>query len=373
MANIRIASSQQGDTPQAMEELAATLEGCQLVIVFFHGDLDARELSAAAGVSFRGARVVGCSTSGAIGPDGPAPIVAVGFSRPARASVVHLPDVEGWRFASASMAMAELTRGLGMRASALDPARHVLLCLGDGLSTKAELLAASLGEVARGVSILGASAADARRSGQTWTFVDGEALPSSAVVILLEPGVSFVPFVAQDVAPLPTRVVVTEVGKSASWVVSLDGRPAVEVFAELAGVDADDLRTGRVQAHTLPVQLAVAMGEQLLLRGVLEVEGDALHLGGTVSRGGVLRCGQVGGGQAAIAQAAIAQAQVRKALGTDVSACLLFGCADQPSGMSSGLVAGGWPTDRIAGFSTFGVQYAHMHMTHALVGLALGS
>ena len=187
---IRVAASTAPKTSDAIAELVAQITTLNPVVVFvFYGTShQGGEVSSAFARALPGALMVGCTTMGEISPKGSteASMSVLAMGRPCRAAAERIPDVDGFRFADGGPLMSRLAAGLGLSCDELDPKRHVVLTLTDGLSTNQEQLFASLGEAVPELALVGGSAGDDFEMLATHCFVGTDAGSGGGAVILLE-------------------------------------------------------------------------------------------------------------------------------------------------------------------------------------------
>ncbi|MCB9758924.1 MAG: FIST C-terminal domain-containing protein [Alphaproteobacteria bacterium] len=316
---------------------------------------------------------VGCTTMGEIGPLGltQGGISALALPPPARAAAVFADSRVG--FADGERLAEALAGALGHIPAALDPERHVLVTLTDGLSGAEERLVAALGLVLPRVQLIGGSAGDDFRMQRTWVHLNGEARPGAAVVTLLEPGLPMSAFAVHHYQPGERRVVVTAAEPSRRRVLELDGWPAREVMAELLEVPVETLAAHPELPAERELAFAYAIGDDLFLRSVMHVDGDALVMGGAVEEGVVLRV--VHGGDLVEATRAGVQEALARLPGAP-GGMLLFSCggrlrAAQRKKQVEALYEA-MAQAPMAGFSTYGEQFGPLQINQTLTGLAIG-
>ena len=376
---VRIAEARQGDTQQAVAALVEALSPHDptLVIAFVGEPHDPREVAAGLARALPGVGTVGCSTGGELGPSGctTGGLMAVGFVSPARASFAWFDALGDVALAGdAHEVVAGVTRKLGLEVDDLDPARHTFITLVDGMSSSGELFIVGVSDAAPGIPLVGGSAGSrAQQLDTTWTFADGKAATGSGVLILLEAGVPFQTFATHGYEAGDERLVVTKARPDQHLLDELNGRPAVEEFARVSGFDPEALRCGEVLPLEHGVHLGFHAGDEFYLRGLIEIRGDSVLLGGAVEEGMVLRTAWLRRDVTAITRSAIGQ--VIDAIG-EPSALLLFEClgrrtAPGPAGPLDPLrdMVGDVP---VVGFHTFGEQYGALQVNLTLTGLALG-
>ena len=376
---VLIAASRSADTAQATQELISALapEDPVVVIVFVGEPHDPQYVAAALSAALGSARTVGCSTAGEIGPHGytQGGLSAFALTRPARVAVAWFDDLGGAALSGeATAVVSRMAAELGLTVDRLDPERHAFITLVDGLTSAGELFVAAVGNAAAGIPLVGGSAGTGMQElDTTWTFADGAAATGSGVLLLVEPGVPFRSFATHQFETGDERLVVTGARPDHHMLDTLNGWPAVEEYARVAGVDASTLRDGSLLPAALSVQLGFRAGDELYLRGLLEVRGDGFLLGGAVEEGMVLRTAHPVQGLVDSTEEAIDA--VLAEVG-DPAGLLLFECVGRlmradSTGQAAALCALSAPY-AVAGFHTFGEQYGALQVNFTLTGIAFG-
>lgn len=377
-APVVVAASRAPTTAAAVGEVVAALRPHDptVVMAFVGFGHDPRQVAAELAEAFPGARTFGCTSSGEIGPAGltEGGLAAFAMTGAARAAVLWFDDLASLELDGVGRAVARLADQLGEVPSSLSPDRHLFVSLVDGVTSAGELMVAAVGDAAPGLPLVGGSAGEqVDRLEQTWTFADGVAAPGSGVLALLSPGVPFRVFALHHFDDGRERLVVTRARPDVHLIDELNGWPAVREYARVAGVSEAELRAGGVQTGALDTHLGFRVGDEVFLRGVVGVRGDALVLGGAVEEGMVLRatrprCSLIGATEDGLAAAC-----------ADVGApsgALLFDCvgrrlhADrdgQLDQLQTALTA--VPS---AGFHTFGEQFGALQVNFTLTGAVFG-
>jgi hypothetical protein len=353
------------------EQLHAELGADHRVVLYFASTrYEPRELAIELASRFPDALVAGCSTMGELGPKGLTTdsVSAVGLAAPCRAVAQVIEDTRGFQFADGVALCAAMAADLDT--SQLDPEKHVLVTLTDGLSGAEELVVAALGLAAPQVGLVGGSAADDLHLEQTWVALDGRVFPSASLVLVLEPQQPFTAFAVHHFDATERRVVVTRADPDRRVVHALDGLPAAEVMAELLDVTRAALLERPLLPSERDVSFAYAIGERMFMRSVIAVEGDSLVMRGAVEEGVVLRVMR-GGDLVERTRSGFGEALHATAAGA-----LVFNCGGRllearARGVEAALYDA-MSAVPVAGFSTYGEQFGPLLVNHTLTGLAIG-
>ncbi|TNE89375.1 MAG: hypothetical protein EP330_11510 [Deltaproteobacteria bacterium] len=354
---------------EAARELQPHLgESPSLVLVFASPKADLQAVCSTLTDLLPGAVVGGCTTMGELGPEyfTEGGVSAFALGPMARAAAVLVDDLQDFEVTDAQEVIHRLSLELGV---AIDPARHVLVTLTDGLTGLEELLVASLALAAPQVALVGASAGDDFAFEQTLTAVGKRTTATGAAVFLIEPGVPFMPFRAHNFRATERRMVVTEADPVRRRVFEIDGRPGADVVAEAIGVPVEQLNP-RIASEAV---FGFGASQHPFLRSVMSAEPDgSLVMGGAVERGAVLTLMQ---GDELVERTREPLREVIREIG-EASGMLLFWCGGRHlEAKDKGLVEAvhdALSPVTSAGFVTYGEHFGAQQINHTLTGLVFG-
>jgi hypothetical protein len=370
--DVRTAHTIQVDPVAAAGELARDLrqEIPALVLLFASSRLDVNALVPLLDDQLPDHDVIGCTTSGEISPAGFHERSAVAMSLGGvRWHAERITPLSRFTHAMGSQAVARACAGLGVAPDRSGDSVVGLVFI-DGLQAAEEMLMASLGIAAPSLPIVGASASDDFAFEHTHVFFGGAAHEDSAMFLMLRvPGPMHL-LKQQHFRRTDRKVVVTGALPHRRRVTELDGKPAAQVYARLLGEPLGAL--SRHARFLLPFSVTIR-GEPFI-RSVMRVEpGEGLHFACAVEEGVVLTLMRPGD---LVASTREGIAAARRAVGGTMAAMLAFNCLGRlfearDSGRADELAEAfhGCP---VAGFHTYGEQYASLHVNHTLTGLVLG-
>jgi hypothetical protein len=168
-------------------------------------------------------------------------------------------------------------------------------------------------------------------------------------------------------------MVVTEAEPTRRRVSRIDGYPAIEVLARVAGFDEAKLRAEPlVLLGAEPVVFGFVAGPTIFMRSVMTVIGDNLLLAGSLEEGTIIypmRPGDLVDETRRGIEAALRTVEQPEGL-------LLFNCGGRmweatSQGRVAELARAMLPI-RGAGFTTYGEQFRAVHLNHTLTGLVFG-
>ncbi len=346
-----------------------------MAVLAFHSTAhEAEQVAAQLRAAFSGARTMGCSTMGELGAGRlyRGGISAMALYEPIRLSAQVVRDTSLFHFSDGETRVELLARELGLERSGLESAGCVLVTLTDGLSRSEERLVASLALASPGIPLVGGSVADDLKMEGTSVFLDGQVSPSSSLILLLQPRVPHRVFAVHHFEATPRRVVVTRAAAAERIVYELDGWPAAQVYAGLAGIDAADLEADPLLPSRREICFGIRVGPEYRMRSPFSaLPGGALALRGAVEEGEVLR---VMRGQHLVERTRSGLESATE--GLDAQGLLLFNCGGRLLEAEAhqqlrelGEAMAPVPS---AGFSTYGEQYGPLLVNHTLTGIAFG-
>lgn len=342
-----------------------------LVMLFVSPDRDRDALAAALPGAFGDAVVIGCTTAGEIGPEGYAggAIAAVGLPRRDFAATVRTVDAGGVRLSDAAALAREMQGELERRLAetARPLGRRFGLMLSDGAAAGEDALAFAFGEALGPAPFLGGSAGDPDGIGPGFVLSDGGFAPGGATLALVETRCRLAALRLDRMRAREPRMVVTGADASGRRVTELNGEPAAEEYARLAGLSVGALDAAALAAHPL----AAAAGGRLHPRALRGADPDgALRFAAAVEEGMVLR----------LAEPPDVAAELEDALG-DLArggapeATLVFESVlrrrEAEASQATARVSAAFAAANAAGFTSWGEQAGRLHGSGTLSALAL--
>lgn len=316
--------------------------------------------------------IIGCTTAGEIiSEKGYMEGGMVGVTLASEELAVHSRLIEpldrfDWQ---AAERLAEDMKGELQLIDRLERDKAFGLLLIDGLSMLEEQVIASLFNHFENIPIIGGSAGDDLRFETTRVYHDGRFLPNAAVFTLFETRLPFRPFRVQHFVPTETRLVITESDCATRTVTEINGAPAAEAYAQAIGLGIKDLTPQVFAAY--PVMLRI--GGEYFVRSIQKVNDDgSLTFYCAIDTGLVLT---VTRGTALVENLRRNLRALREEL---PELQLILGCdciLRRVELQQKGLVAAADEVLRdinFLGFSTYGEQFAGIHVNQTLTGIAIG-
>jgi hypothetical protein len=187
-------------------------------------------------------------------------------------------------------ALSEISKKVGKDVRGLDPREYVGIILVDGLRLAEERLMDSLGN-ACDITWIGGSAGDDLAFKETKVFAQGKAETNAAVLTLLHLPKGFDIIKTQSFTQTGIKMITTEVDEATRRIMSFDGKPAAQRYAEALGVSIEDLQ-GRFMDSPLGL---IANGEPFV-RSPQRLEGDKVVFYCSIKKGmelEVLKAGDI--------------------------------------------------------------------------------
>jgi hypothetical protein len=365
--SVASAISHHPDAATAIADLAQALgdEAALFAVFVAPGyDLDA---AGAAIQQWCGGRVIGCTSSGSVGPRGydPGGIFAISLTggglRTRTISVGALTDPSRAERAAVDLSglhkMWEGADGFGV-------------LLADGLTKREDRLAAVLMAALGDVPIIGGSAGDDLTFTRTAVFCDGRFVDDGATFTMVTLDAPFQIFRLQHYEPTDVVLVATDAVPDQRLIREFNGRSAAEAYAEAVGLSVDALNPTVFSTHPL---MLLAAGTTWV-RSISEVHADgSLGTLAAVDVGEVLRVGRPEGMITKLeARFAEVTAELGQIGGVFAFDCVLRRLEFEELGMDK-QVGDILARNKVVGFSTYGEQFNGMHMNQTLVAVAFGT
>ena len=373
-ASIARGQSCAADARQAVAELHAAIAqpDMALVVFFCSPDFDLDEIAGAIANTFAGTPVVGCTTAGEIGPAGCREQSLVGASFSSADFTVTTGGIDRLREFEADRAES-LAQDLMQRLEStaeVTPEESFALLLVDGASVREEPLTHALQQQLGAIPLVGGSAGDGLRFGQTYVYFDGAFHSDAAVLALVRTSLPFETVKIQHFVPMDDRVVVTAADAAHRIVHEIDGLSAAEIYARLVGTDVDRLNPTRFAAEPMVVMI----GGTNYVRSIQKANPDgSLTFFSAIEEGLVLR---TAAGFDLLGNLESALADVRQRVGHP-QLVLAFDCILRKLEMERReiveLVATVFRKNNAVGFNTYGEQYCGVHVNQTLTGIVIGS
>lgn len=356
--------------PRPMEILAQRLGRgpFALVMLFVSPAADLERLPGEAARVFDGVPVIGCTTAGEISDAGYDEGTIVALALPSRYFRVDTLTVSDLTRLDPPALAADLVRRRADMAQRHPELPHEFaMLLVDGLSQKEDELTSALAAGLGATPMLGGSAGDGARFGQTFVL-DGERLARDiAVLALVRTQCPIRVFNFDHLIPTETRMVVTEADPRRRIVRQINAEPAAREYARLLGKDPQQLGPFTFAAH--PV--AVRMGARHHVRAIRQVaENGDLVFFSAIDEGVVLT----------IAEPAdmvdhLGRELARLCRPERPTAILAFDCIlrrlEAEQKQVSGHVSDLLRRYGVVGFSTYGEQFGPMHVNQTMTGVAI--
>jgi hypothetical protein len=367
--DVTYAHTQSRDHAEAVRDIAAQLSdvsNLDTLLFFCDADYDLDALGPLIKQMFP-CPVVGCTSSGQIGPDGfeNCGILAAGM----RGGVLHAHPILIAPLSDLQAQTALAAETVQEESGTCGGGSCFGLLLVDGLSAKEELLAAALYQMIGNIPLIGGSAGDNLKFERTYVYHDGRFLSDAAVLALFESSVPFVTFKLQHFVPSDVELVITSADPETRIIREIDGEPAAQAYAEAIGASLEDLGPSLFSTH--PLLLTIA-GEPYV-RSIQKVNDDlSLTCYCAIDEGLVVSVGQAVDVmhtlKDAFADAGRAVPEPSLIIGCD---CILRRIEFEQTARASS-VGQFMAEQKVFGFSTYGEQFNGQHVNQTFTGVAIG-
>jgi hypothetical protein len=372
---IRIAHSRAIDPYQAVLELHDGLVQPDIALLIFFCSIkyDLDQLAIEMQHRFDGIQVVGCTTAGEIGPFGYCENTLVGVSFGGDACIAvtgHLSDLQKFKETDGYVFAQDLLQQLECKTPKVNANNSFGFLLIDGLSVREEPVIRVLQNTLGKIRMIGGSAGDGLNFRNTYVYFDGRFHTDGAVLILLTTPLPFKIFQTQHFVPTKERLVVTEADAANRIVKEINGLPAAQEYARLAGVDVCELNPTRFAAS--PIVVAIDGG--YYVRSIQCANPDnSLTFYCAIEEGLVLR---VANGVNLLKNLQHAFDKVHSQIGRPQ---LVIGCEcilrklEIVQSCLAGQIADVFHENNTIGFNTYGEQFCGVHVNQTFVAVAIGS
>lgn len=375
MQAIRYGNSSATDPTEAIQQLHSQIWGqdVSIVVFFFTLNYDLKSIHNAISSHFADCLVIGCSAARTLGPDGYLHhgISGISFSKQyfiAQSCLIR--NLKYFDITDGAKRAAESLLSLQIKTDSQRPQNFVGILLVDGLSLKEEPVAMAIQNGVGGIHVIGGSSGDDLSFKNTFIYNEGEFHEDAALLLLIHSKIPFVPLRIQHFVPDEERLVVTRVEEESRIVHEINGLPAVEEYARIVGVPAEDL----APEHFAAWPVVVMIDGSDFVRSIRSVNADgSLTFYCAIDEGIVLR---VAHGEAIMNKLERAFKSVEDEIG-NVQAILTFDCILRNLEIEkNGLeheARSLFCRYHAVGFCTYGEQFDGVHVNQTMTGIAFGN
>ena len=369
-----------GSGPQARPRVASARGACDavaaslqrelgggpfaLVLLFSEDGALVGPLSARLSQAFGPAcRVLACSSAGGFTFDGYDQDVAIAIAFPAEAFRAEAVWLSNLRQHMALDWMVSL-RNLEERFRAVPGQARFGLLLIDGTSGCEELVTATVDATLPEVLVLGGSAGDGLRFGQTRLAMDGDDRVESALFCMIATDFAVKEVVFDHFVPVGSRMIVTDADPDNRLIREINAEPAAGEYARLIGLPETALDPRAFAENPLLER----SGGRHFVRAISGVTpAGELALMSSIETGAILTLGRPESLTEGLRHLMQEIGPAELVLGFD---CILRRIAVEQAGEQA--TVGHLCRDyRIAGFTTYGEQHGGIHVNQTFVGLAI--
>ena len=291
-------------------------------------------------------------------------------------AIAPIENVQDFRLQDASHIVNSLKGSMGSRFITASSSQMLAILLANGQAQNEERLCAALGAELSGIPLVGGTAGDnwlhnqdeAVRNSQV--LIDGRFRNDCAVIALIHCRLKFKTYLHSHYKPTDRRAVITAMSSQHRTVNEIDGRPAVEAYASLCGLEKKNPSLSDFSRWPAIVKI----GGQSFPRGPMGTTDDGgIRFACAMDEGVVINIGEAGD---MVEELAGFFAEIKNQLGMP-SLVLGFNCAARQYEMDQlGIkpqIAELMQRYHVLGFSTLGEQYNTIHANNSFTCVAFGS
>lgn len=220
---------------------------------------------------------VGCTTAGEFAFEGyeTNTIVVVAYHDSHFAIQTTLVEnLTSFDLLDAQQIMNTLKKEMAPKAIAPLDSQSFLFSLVDGLAAKEEEFLITFDSCSAGLPHFGGSAGDGLNLNKTYVFYNGKFRHSAAIIMLINTVQKFSVFSVNHVKDSLSKLVVTDADPNTRQVFEINGEPAASVYADLLGLEVNDLEHEVFSLHPVAVKIA----GQYYIRSIQRVNKDFYSL-----------------------------------------------------------------------------------------------
>jgi hypothetical protein len=343
-----------------------------LVAFFCSASFDLDILGREIGARFAGATVVGCTTAGEITPAGYREGTITGFSiarADCCAASALIEDISHLQIPRGGAAVDGLIAALAERGEAVDSRDTFALLLIDGMGTTEELVLTALHRRLDPIPLFGGSAGDDMRLDRTYVYHGGRFHSDAALLTLVKLALPFRVFKHQHFSGSETRMVVTGADPARRIVTEINAEPAAPEYARIVGLPYRELTPMTFAEHPVLVRV----GGDYYVRSIQKVNDDgSLTFFCAIDEGVVLTLARhedmIASLERFFRETRSAMGPPQLVIGFDCVLRALEAETRQVKQVAGRIMA----ENKVIGFSTYGEQFAAMHVNHTFTGVFIG-
>jgi hypothetical protein len=371
---VMVASTRTREPLSAANELASQLLhdhlGC--VLFFCSAEYDLENLGPALDRSFPGVRVCGCTSAGEITPNGydRGCITAIGFDQRFFAiDCALISELDRFTLQDAQSVIDQLLATC--RDARLAPVKGntFAITMLDGLSSREELVLATLNAALGTIPQFGGSAGDDERLSNTHVYFDGQFRTNAATVMLVNTFLDFRVFSTHHLVNKSEKLVVTDACPETRTVYELNAEPAAQAYARVVGVSVEELDRKTFALSPLGVKI----GGHYFVRSIQRVNPDGSLTFYCAVETGIVMTAMAPGNllDSVREQIEASERVVGPPLVTIGCDCFLrrleAELTDEVDAVSEFL-----QHHKVIGFNTYGEQFDGMHINQTFTGVVIG-
>ena len=243
----------------------------KFVSLFASRDRDQRALNKALRERLpKDTRLLGATTAGEIDRDGmhAGTVVAAALYGDLEVGIGLGRDLSRDAVAAGEAAIQSAVQQLGARADDLGSKKYVAIVIDDGFRFRKEELLLGVMSMNQALVAVGGGAADSEldlTKASAEIHVDGEVVTDAAAVALFRTDAPWAALRSHWYVPTGQTIRLTKIDDTATRALEIDGKPAAQRYAELLGVDVEDLEFGKPKGFAA-TPLALRVGREYFIR-----------------------------------------------------------------------------------------------------------
>lgn len=371
---VQVASSDARDPALAAKNIATQLQNPHLgfVLFFCSAEYDLVRLGMALEKEFSDVRISGCTSAGEITSQGydRGCITAIGFDRRYFSiECALIQEMDRFTLLDAQNVIDGLLSSCRDARLAPIKGNTFAITLLDGLSSREELVLATVNSALGSIPQFGGSAGDDERLANTHVFYDGRFHAGAATVLLVNTPLDFRVFSTHHMTEGSEKLVVTKACADSRTVYELNAEPAAQAYARAVGTTVEALNREVFALRPLGVKI----GAHYFVRSIQCVNPDmSMTFYCAVETGIVMTTMEPGSLLDTVrSQLEASERIVGRPLVTIGCDCFLRRLEAELIGESEA-VSEFLLHHKVIGFNTYGEQFNGMHINQTFTGVVIG-
>jgi hypothetical protein len=371
MLNIKNANVSGDNVKEVVAKAIDTIkqDETKLVIFFSSTKYDFETVSKMFNEGFKNIDVIGCTTSGEIGPSGfcEGSISAMSIAADDFQTSTYIMKNIKTRAMVARKDLNLVGEKIGFKSD--DSENGFIITLIDGMQASEEKVMNTVGSCYPNLPLIGGSAGDDLQFKATQVSANGEVYENAAVITFVKTNKKVFLYKENIYVPTDIEFKVTQIDVSNRAIVELNGRPAAQEYAKALGVTVDDLPN-----HFMKNPLGRVIGDSIFITAPREIiDGDSIAFYSLTLRDATVKLLKpIDAIQEAKKTVEAIKAELPNCKGVILFNCILRYLQFKNENICKEIAQEFSTCGTVCGFNTYGEQLNKLQVSQTLTLIALG-